>query len=122
MASRIEDTVRTYIAAWNENDDARRSELLDACWASGGMVTFPQRELVGREALLAYMGAFRLRCPDQRVVLTSGIDHHHRCFRIEGDAVRADGTIVGKATEVGEVDGEGKIVRVLSFVDPIPRP
>jgi hypothetical protein len=122
MANRIEDTIRTYAAAWSENDDARRAQLLEACWSANGTITLVGAgTVVGREKLHAVMGAYRRAHPEDRAVLTSAVDQHHDCFRFEATAVRPDGTTYGDATEAGQVDSEGKIVRILSFADPIPR-
>jgi hypothetical protein len=121
MSNRTEDAVLIYVAAWNENDDSRRAQLLETCWSKNGTIAFPGTQVVGREELSAVMGAFRRKHPDDRGVLTSGIDTHHQCFRFEATVVRPDGTTYGNATEVGEIDSEGLITRMLSFADPIPR-
>ena len=122
MSHRTQDAVLTYVAAWNENDDSRRGQLLETCWSEHGTITFPGTQVVGREGLSAVMGAFRREHPDDRPVLTSGIDAHHQCFRFQATVVRPDGTTYGSATEVGEIDSDGSIMRILSFADPIPRP
>ena len=118
MANSIGDTIQMYVAAWNENDDARRAELLAGCVAEAGVLTFPGNHVVGREQLHALMAAFRREHPHDKAALTQAVDQHHRCFRFTGTGIRPDGTTYGNTTEVGEVDADGLIVRVLSFADP----
>ena len=87
----IEETVRAYAAAWNENDDARRAELLETCWAADGVLVIPRGEIVGRRAVFDLIASYRSAQPTQRAVVAK-LDHHHRCFRIQALAVNANGT------------------------------
>jgi len=118
--SDIEQTAMRYIAAWNENDDAQRMRLLEACWAANGTITSNNEHIVGRDAVFAAITSFRRSRPDDRAVLTSAIDHHHHIFRFTGHVVRPDGTSYSNVLDVGEVDADGRITRIFTFHDPPP--
>lgn len=118
----IEKAVADYVAAWNENDAEKRMRLLEGCWAVNGTVKSNTTLIEGRSALSAAIGAFRDSFPGDRGVLTSAVDHHHDCFRFTAKVVRPDGTAYSEALDVGEVDADGRIEKILTFFGPLPLP
>ena len=116
----IEQAVLAYVAAFNENDEAEQRRLIESCFAENGTITADHEHMPNREAVLAHIAAFRRRCPQDRGILTSGIDQHHNWFRFTAHAVRPDGTIYSPALDVGEVGADGRIVRIISFQSPLP--
>ncbi len=50
---------------------------------------------------------------------TSGVDSHHGLYRYSWQISR-DGEVVLPGFDVTEVDGDGKVTRVLGFFGPLP--
>ena len=113
----IEDAIRTYVAAWNEPDAAARERLLEACFASDGRFVTGGAASVGRAALAARMAAFHTKPGAGTARFTSAIDVQGRMFRFSGALERDDGTVLGKSFDAGEVDADGRIAVLLTFVD-----
>jgi len=110
----IEDACRTYVAAWNERDPARRAALIEACWAAEARLVSHGRTYRGRADLEAAIVAFQADPQWARVRLTSVIDAGGTTFRFRGVAERHDGT-TAEATDAGEVDADGRILLILTF-------
>ncbi len=117
MTRPIEAAVLAYVAAWNEDDPNQRRKLLESCWATSGTFTTGQRQLVGRDALLAAIADFRRRCPGDRAVLIGEVREQQGYFRVSGCVERPDGTTYGAVTDFGEVDSSGRIVSIVTFAD-----
>src|SRR5688500_16269598 len=77
MTTDITETVDTYLAMWNEEDPARRAELIEKAWAAEGRYTDPLQEAEGHAALSAMVEAIHAHYPGQRFRRTSGVDAHH---------------------------------------------
>ena len=77
----IEEVLLAYAAAWSETDEGKRRTLLEKGWAENGIYTDPIGEVSGREALVQHIGRFLQQFPGHRILLTSGIDEHHRRIR-----------------------------------------
>jgi hypothetical protein len=118
----IEEAVLMYAAAFSENDSAERRRLIETCFAEDGTVTAEHIVVAGREALLTHIAAFRETAPDDRAVLTSGIQQHHNWFRFSAEVVRPDGSRYSEALDVGEVGPDGRITRIVTFFGPPPPP
>jgi hypothetical protein len=116
----IDEAVLAYVAAWNENDSTKRRGFIETCWADGGTVTSNYVHVTGREELLETIATWRRNCPNDRAVFTSGIEEHHRWFRFTGVVVRPDGSTYSDALDIGEVGGDGRIIRIITFHGPLP--
>jgi hypothetical protein len=77
----VDDIVSAYGAAWLEPAEEQRRQLLARAWAEDGTYTDPIRHVEGRDALNQTIAAFQQRRPGERIVLTSGVDHHHGVVR-----------------------------------------
>ena len=120
MAITIEEVVLVYVAAWNENDETARRALLDMCWADNGSVTSNYEHIAGRESLVHSIDKFRHDRPDDRAILTSGIEHHHGWFRFTAIVVRPNGTTYSEALDISETAPDGRIRRIITFHEPLP--
>src|SRR5262245_29063899 len=120
VVSRTKEAALTYVAAWNENDEAERRRLIERCRSAGCTIQAPNAQIAGRDDVLAAIRAFRVSRPDDRAVLTTEIDCHHHVFRFAGHVMRPDGTTYSEVLDVGEVDAEGRITRVLTFTGTLP--
>ncbi len=118
----IRSAITTYIAAWNEHDDAKRAELLtQSCTENVRMIT-AGKVISGRSELDALMRNFQHRCPDDRARLSSAIEVQHTAFRYTGMVQTSVNPPPPAAMEAGECNAEGQICLILSFIGLAPRP
>lgn len=107
--------IETYVAAWNEDDAARRHAFIEtACSPELRFVTGGRA--VGRDELDRMIAAFRQRTPGARAVFTSSVDIQGRLFRYSGRAESSTGAPLGDALDAGECDEDGRIRVLLTFV------
>jgi catechol 2,3-dioxygenase-like lactoylglutathione lyase family enzyme len=111
----VEALVRTYVAAWNENDPVRRAALLDACWNANGVIRIGERRLDGRAEVDAAIASFRARCPHDVARLTGAIQTCGEWIRFAGEVVRPDGTSYSRITDFGEIGADGRLLRIVTF-------
>ncbi|HTQ12885.1 MAG TPA: nuclear transport factor 2 family protein [Rhizomicrobium sp.] len=114
--------VESYIAAWNENDPARIGALLEDCMAADCELASGQHAVSGRDALVAFVTAFRKARPGDRAVLTSAVETVGARFRFTGCGVDAEGRLYGEVMDVGELDAAGRIKWLTTFETPSPPP
>src|SRR5207249_6481678 len=57
------EIVHAYMAAWNEQDEGKRRQLLEKAWADNGRYTDPMADAAGREALAALISQFHKQMP-----------------------------------------------------------
>lgn len=116
----VDEVISAYFAAWNEPDDAARHRLIDVCWADDGMLTGPQYQREGRDAVMEHLSGFQRRYPGASVVLTSGLDIHHDLVRYGWRINKADGSLLADGEDVAIIAPDGRIRRVLMFYGPLP--
>lgn len=117
-----EDTIAAYVEAWSEPDPIKRDALLELSWADDGIYQDDDFRYEGREALAEGITAFHTRFPGASVVLASGIEVHHGHFRFRWDFLDADGNVQGEGMDFGDLDAEGRIVKLVGFAGPFPDP
>jgi hypothetical protein len=118
----VERAVLSYVAAWNESDPDKLMGFLEDCWTEQGIVVSNYETILGRRALYERIVRFRRDNPATRVLLTSGIEQHHDYFRFTLVQVKSDGRCYSPAFEVGELDGTGRIDRIVTFFHDLPLP
>jgi hypothetical protein len=116
------DAVQAYLEAWNENDTAKRAALLSRCWAEDGIILTPREQLISRASVEARIASFREQCPHDRGRLTSEIQACGNWFRFTAEVVRPDGSRYSQVLDVGEIDSDGRIVRIVTFNEPLGTP
>lgn len=114
-----EETVRTFVAAAQERDPARRAALIAACIAENVRMLTPSRELRGRAAVAAGFDALYADPRGASVRLTSAIDAGVRSFRFRSQVEFADGTPPAEFQDAGEVDDDGRIALIITFPGPL---
>jgi hypothetical protein len=112
--------VSAYGAAWLERDDATRARLLETAWSDDGVFQDPRADVSGREALSRHIVGFHRRMPGARVILTSGAAHHHGKLHFTWRLAGQDGRTLMYGCSFGELDGDGRICRIVSFFGPPP--
>jgi hypothetical protein len=109
-----------YCEVWSEPDEARRAELLEAVWASGGTYLDPAVHAVGSVELLFYISEVLKRRPGSKVVRTSQVDLHHNVARFTWRAVEANGNALPEGIDFALLTSDGsKIERIIGFFGPL---
>lgn len=121
-ANVVERAVFGYVAAWNEDDPNRLREILDACWAEDGLIIANHEHIEGRETLWRHIIDWRRKTPGYRGLLISNIEHHHDVFRFTAVILKADGSQHGQALDIGELNPDGRIRRIITFHYPRAKP
>lgn len=118
--SQAQDIAETYVAAWNEADPVRRLALLTQGWAEDAVYGDPLGRAAGHAEIAGLIGAVQARFPGFRFALKGPADGY-------GEAVRfswvlgpdgAEPPIEG--SDVVIVD-DGRIARVIGFLDKVPQ-
>ena len=113
--------VLDYVAAWNEPDAATRLKLLERCWADDGDYVDPNVELRGRSALCEQISKVQAGRPGARLEMMSGVELHHHVVRFLWRLVRADGRAGETSIDVGEVDADGRLTKIVGFFGEPPK-
>jgi hypothetical protein len=108
-------TADTYLAMWNEEDEARRAEIIADAWVADGRYLDPQLEAAGHDGLSTMVAAVHERFPGFRFRRTSAVDVHHDQIRFGWELVGPDGSVAVGGLDVGEIDGDGKLRRITGF-------
>jgi SnoaL-like domain len=116
----IETTVERWFTALNETDDDRRATIVAEAWAPDGRWVDPPFEGEGHEAINTMVSAIYVQYPEHRFRRASAIDAHHDSLRIGWELVSPDGDVVLQGTDVGVVDGDGRLERVTGFFGSLP--
>lgn len=108
-------TVDTYLAMWNEDDPARRAELIAAAWSPDCTYLDPQLEATGHAALSEMVDTVHGHLPGYRFRRTSGIDTHHDLVRFGWELVGPEGDIFVAGIDVGRLDADGRLSSIQGF-------
>ncbi len=115
-----QEVLDTYGEAWNEQDEAKRRQLLEACWADDGTFTDPQSDVAGREALIAHIAEFQSQFAGARILPTSTADEHHGMVRFTWRIVAADGSTMLDGIDFSTLAKDGRIQKTVGFFGPPP--
>ena len=107
------------LAAWNESDPSMVRSHLERALASGVEFIDPSVVTHGLDEFEANVHNVQAGLAGATYSRTSGVDSHHRLHRYSWQISR-DGGIVVTGFDVTEVDGDGKVTRVLGFFGPLP--
>jgi hypothetical protein len=113
--------VLAYVAAWNEPDAAARLKILESCWADDACYVDPNVELKGRTALCDHISKVQAGRPGARIEMMSGVDLHHHVVRFLWRLVRADGSAGDISIDFGEVDTDGRLIKIVGFFGEAPQ-
>jgi len=117
MTSR--EVVEWYVAAWNATDEAERRRLLERAWTEDGAYTDPTAQVVGRETLIAHIGALHRRTPGARFDVIAGPDGHHQHVRFIW-RLTTNGSTLREGLDVGEIAEDGRLHGIVGFFGPLP--
>jgi SnoaL-like domain len=118
--STVTRCLTTYLAAWNEHDDAKLRVLVDASLTKDVEFTDPNYKIVGIDAFIAQVREVRAKEGRARLTPTSGVDLHHDRARYSWALVREDGSRIEGFDAVAFDLEAGKIRRIDGFFGPLP--
>ena len=108
------------LAAWNEPDPAKVRGHLDGALVSGVEFIDPTIHTRGIDEFEANVHQVHQQLPGALYERSTGVDSHNNLYRY-GWQISVDGTVVMPGFDVAEVDGAGKIFRVLGFFGELPK-
>ncbi len=107
--------VEAYFAMWNEEDTAKRAQLIEEAWTDSGHYTDPARDAKGHDALNKMVGEARPHFPGHTINRTSGIDAHHDQLRFSWSVVGPDGSVPVAGVDFGILAPDGRLERITGF-------
>lgn len=112
--------IDTYFAMWNEDDVARRAELIEQAWTTDARYRDPLLEADGYDGLSTMVDTVHQHYPGQRFTRLSGVDLHHDQARVAWHlaADEGDPTVVG--IDLVELAEDGRIRRITGFFGDLP--
>src|SRR5688500_10017434 len=116
----METTIDTYLAAWNEIDEARRAELIDQASTPGGRYVDPMLEAEGHAAIPEMTASVQATYPGHRFRRTTQIDGHHDLVRFGWELVAPDGAVTVGGIDVGVLADDGRLQAITGFFGDLP--
>lgn len=109
-----------YIATWNEKDPTARRALIERSWAADARYVDPLADVSGHDGVDAAVAGVQQTFAGFEFRLAGPVDgHHDQCrFGWELGPAGQDAPIAG--FDVIEIDGSGRIRKVLGFLDRVP--
>jgi len=116
MTNTINAVVDTYIASWNEGDEARRRALVARALADDARYLDPLMTGEGTDGIAAMIGAAQAQFPGHRFELSFGPDAHNDVVRFAWQLVGKDGPVAG-GTDFATVADDGRLRNVTGFLE-----
>ncbi|TDD26201.1 nuclear transport factor 2 family protein [Nonomuraea diastatica] len=112
--------VERYIAVWNETDPQARAKAVAELWTEDATYTDPLADVSGHAGIAAVIEGAQGMFPG--LVFTPGelYDAHRHLARFTWHLGPADGEPVAVGYDVVELAGDGRIRKVLGFLDKAP--
>lgn len=117
--TKVPVAVELFGQAWNEPDEKKREQLINDSWAKDGIYLDPTTEIHGRENLLPMLTHYFSTYPNAKVIQTSNYDQHHSIYRVSWKVILENGEQLVEGTDVGQLNKDGKLVRLNSFFGPL---
>jgi hypothetical protein len=118
--SDLEATIDTYLTAYSEPDPAVRLPLLERAFVADAKLIDPPIDGEGHQGISDMMTAVLGHYAGHTFRRVSGIDEHHGFARYGWEMQAPDGTVALAGLDIVEVDDDGRIVRVVGFLGPLP--
>lgn len=114
------DLISNYLACWNETDADARRALIERHWSPAASYVDPMAAVAGRDDLNAAIGAVQQQFPGFVFTPVGDVDAHHNQARFQWGLGPADAEPVVVGFDVVVTDADGRIERVLGFLDRVP--
>jgi ketosteroid isomerase-like protein len=113
--------VQRYFEIWNETDPDIRLAAIERLWTDDAHYVDPLAAVTGHEEISALIGAVHRQLPGHVFRLLDGIDAHHNLARFSWELVPAEGgASLVEGFDVAVTEHDGRISRVLGFLDKAP--
>jgi len=116
----FETVVKRYLALWNETDARARRAAIDEVFADGVRYVDPMAEVTGRAELDGLIAAVHAQFPGMVFTAAGPVDAHHDQARFTWRLGQPGGEALVVGFDVAELDADGRITRVLGFLDRVP--
>ncbi len=121
--SEATDLVQRYLEVWNETDPYIRLAAVECLWTDDGRYVDPLATVTGHAQIADLIGAVQQQAPGHVFRLLDGIDAHHNLARFSWELVPKDGgESLAEGFDVAVTGDDGRINRVLGFLDKAPAP
>jgi hypothetical protein len=114
------EAIDAYVDAWNTGDPEASSRLVEQAMTHDALMAYPRFEARGWVAISGLMATYKQQTPGVSIELTSNVEEHHGWVRFGWRMHGADGSVLGEGEDVGELGDDGRFVRVLGFLNPLP--
>lgn len=112
------DTATDYLAVWNEAEPSARRHRLEA-WHPDVCYRDPLMQADGRAALGEMIEGARAQFPGLSFHLDGTVDGHGAFARFSWTLAPDAGPAVAAGTDVVRLDGDGRIVEIIGFLDEV---
>lgn len=107
--------IDTHLAGYAEPERAKRAELIAEAWNEDGVLLDPPFDGAGHAGIAGMVDVLLQHYPDHRFERTTDVDAHHDHARYGWALVAPDGATAVEGVDFAELDGDGKLVRVVGF-------
>jgi SnoaL-like protein len=107
----------TYLAAWNEDDDQARREMLGSAWAADARYVDPMMNGEGRDGIAEMIAAARTQFPGHRFTVRGTPDGYGDVVRFGWTLAPDNGAAVALGTDIVRLDDAGRIREVIGFLE-----
>jgi hypothetical protein len=118
----IDETIRSYVASWNESDPAKRELTIEKTWSPGGIYRNATAEFDGHlgvaRAVTAAHDAF---VANGFIFTLASVDTNHDAVRYRWEMLPAGGGEPDSiGTHIAVVGTDGRLVSDHQFIDKPP--
>ncbi len=115
--SAIDSLIDRYIAIWNEQDAARRSDLIATTWAEDATYCDPSLEGEGRDGIDTMTASFQAAYPGATFQRAGTIDLHHDRVRFGWQLQTPDGQVVALGSDYGVIADGNVFASITGFFE-----
>ncbi|MBI1825742.1 MAG: SRPBCC domain-containing protein [Planctomycetes bacterium] len=115
LKGRLDNLVDTYMQAWNEDDDARRTKLLSECVADAAWLSDKYIRVCGSGMINAHISTVRPMMQGVRLERNGPIQQCHGFAQFGWKAVMPDGKTFATGIDFCEFDEDGRIRNLVGF-------
>lgn len=116
-ASAAPEIAARYLAAWNATDETERERLVRGTFSADVHYLDPMMEGRGHEGLAALIAGAQQRFAGYRFLPLGTPEGHHGVVRFSWALAAPGAEPVARGTDVAELDAEGRLRRVIGFLD-----